>query len=84
MPIPRERRCQYKERRDANVEECDTEGAGMRILKESDADAERCDTEGAGMRIPRESDADAGEEQCRGRMLPGNEPYNSITINVTG
>jgi hypothetical protein len=40
MPIPRERGCRYKERGEADVEECDTEGAGMRIPRESNADAE--------------------------------------------
>jgi hypothetical protein len=40
MPIQRERGCQYRERGDADVKECDTKGAGMRIPRESDADTE--------------------------------------------
>jgi hypothetical protein len=39
MPIQRERGCRYTERGDADVKECDTEGAGMLIPRESDANA---------------------------------------------
>jgi len=40
MLIPREKGHQDEERRDADVEECNTERPGMLIPKESDADAE--------------------------------------------
>jgi hypothetical protein len=40
MPIPKERGCLYRERGDADVEEYDTEGAGMLIPRESNLDAE--------------------------------------------
>jgi hypothetical protein len=36
----REQGCRYRERGDANVEECDTEEAGMLIPSEIDADTE--------------------------------------------
>jgi hypothetical protein len=40
MPIPKERGCQYEERREADAEECDTEGVGRWISRESNAEAE--------------------------------------------
>jgi hypothetical protein len=33
MPIQGEKGCQYEGRRDADVKECDTEGAGMPMSK---------------------------------------------------
>jgi hypothetical protein len=69
MLIPRERGCQYKERRDTDVEECDTEGAGIQIPRESDTNAEReqCRCQGRAMPMPRESNA---ETKCYQVMKP--------------
>jgi len=54
MPIPRERGCQYKERREADAKECDTEGAGMWILRESNANVEsESDAEAIGYQVMR-------------------------------
>jgi hypothetical protein len=74
IPILRERQCRYEERRDADAVECDTERAGMPILKENDADTkrERYGYRKRAMPMSRESNADAeGEQcQCRGRAMP--------------
>jgi hypothetical protein len=40
MPILRERQCQYKETRDTNAEEHDTEQVRMRIPRESNVETE--------------------------------------------
>jgi hypothetical protein len=52
MLIPKERGCQYEERRDADVEECDTEAAGMRIPRESNANAKREQCQCRGQMLP--------------------------------